>query len=51
MIDWSRIDTVLLAPATTARIAFVAETPGRYLMTAQTINDLQGPLVTAFEVG
>lgn len=45
------LDTVLLAPATTARIAFVAETPGRFSMTAQTINDLQGPLVTAFEVG
>lgn len=45
------LDTVLLAPATTARIAFVAETPGRFLMTAQAINDPQGPLVTAFEVG
>ncbi len=45
------LDTVLLAPATTARIAFVAETPGRFLMTAQAINDPQGPLVAAFEVG
>lgn len=45
------LDTVLLAPATTARIAFVAETPGRFLMTAQAINDPQGPLVVAFAVG
>ena len=45
------LDTVLLAPATTARIAFVAETSGRFLMTAQAINDPRGPLVTALEVG
>jgi len=45
------LDTVLLAPATTARVAFVAETPGRFLMTAQAINDPQGPLVAAFAVG
>ncbi|MDP3545727.1 MAG: multicopper oxidase family protein [Phreatobacter sp.] len=45
------LDTVLIAPATTARIAFLAETAGRFLMTAQAINDPQGPLVAAFEVG
>ena len=45
------LDTVLVAPATTARIAFLAETPGRFLMTAQAINDAGGPLLAAFEVG
>jgi FtsP/CotA-like multicopper oxidase with cupredoxin domain len=45
------LDTVLVAPQSTARIAFLAETPGRWLLTAQAINDDKGPLAAWFEVG
>ena len=44
------LDTVLVAPGTTARIAFLADNPGKWVIEAQAIGDDNGPLVTWFEV-
>jgi FtsP/CotA-like multicopper oxidase with cupredoxin domain len=45
------IDTAICAPRTTTRIAFLADTPGRWLVTCQPINATPGPRVVWFEVG
>ncbi len=45
------LDTVLVAPGSTARIAFVAERTGRFRLTAQAINAAEGPLVALLDVG
>lgn len=45
------LDTVLVAPGSTARIAFVAEIAGRFRVTAQAINGADGPLVALLDVG
>ncbi len=44
------IDTVVCAPRSTNRIAFLAETPGRWPVTCQTINAEPRPFVLWFEV-
>lgn len=44
------IDTVICAPRSTSRIAFLAETPGRWPVTCQAINAEPRPLVLWFEV-
>lgn len=44
------IDTVVCAPRSTSRIAFLAETTGRWLVTCQAINAEPRPLVAWFEV-
>lgn len=45
------LDTVMVAPGQTARIAFQADNPGKWIISAQAIGDDQGPLVAWFEVG
>lgn len=45
------LDTILVAPGTTARIAFLADNPGKWAIEAQAIGDDRGPLVQWFEVG
>ncbi len=45
------IDTTICPPRTTTRIAFLAETAGRWLVTCQRINAEPGPRVIWFEVG
>jgi FtsP/CotA-like multicopper oxidase with cupredoxin domain len=45
------LDTVIVAPGSTARIAFVAERAGRFRVTAQAINTAEGPLVALLDVG
>jgi FtsP/CotA-like multicopper oxidase with cupredoxin domain len=45
------IDTAICAPRTTTRIAFLAETAGRWLATCQRINGEPTPRVIWFEVG
>jgi FtsP/CotA-like multicopper oxidase with cupredoxin domain len=45
------IDTAICAPRTTTRIAFLAETAGRWLVTCQQINAAPAPSVVWFEVG
>lgn len=42
------IGTAVLAPATTTRIAFVADRPGRWPIELQPINDDSAPLMTWF---
>lgn len=44
------IDTVVCPARSTNRIAFLAETPGRWPVTCQAINAEPGPLVAWFEV-
>ncbi len=44
------IDTVVSTPRSTNRIAFLAETPGRWLVTCQAINAEPRPLILWFEV-
>ncbi|MFT3953100.1 MAG: multicopper oxidase family protein [Piscinibacter sp.] len=44
------LDTILVAPGTTARIAFLADNPGKWVIEAQAIGDDRGPLVQWFEV-
>ncbi|MBL8569991.1 MAG: multicopper oxidase family protein [Phreatobacter sp.] len=44
------IDTVICPPRSTNRIAFLAETPGRWRVTCQAINAEPGPRMIWFEV-
>lgn len=44
------LDTVLVAPGATERIALVADKPGRYPVFCQEINSLKAPLSTNFIV-
>ncbi|MCZ8315079.1 multicopper oxidase family protein [Phreatobacter sp.] len=44
------LDTVLVAPGMTVRIAFVAEQTGRFLVTSQPINAEGGPVAIAYDV-
>lgn len=45
------LDTVLVAPGMTTRLAFVADQPGRFIVTSQPINADGGPVVFAYDVG
>jgi len=45
------LDTVLVAPGMTVRLAFVAEQSGRLLVTSQPINADGGPVAIAYDVG
>ena len=44
------LDTIMLAPGTTSRIAFLADNPGKWVIAAQAIGEARGPLVSWFEV-
>lgn len=44
------LDTVLVAPGATERIAFIADRPGQYPIFSQVINDLSPPLAGRFMV-
>ncbi|MBN8942384.1 MAG: multicopper oxidase family protein [Rhizobiales bacterium] len=44
------LDTVMVAPGQTSRIAFQADNPGKWIISAQAIGNDQGPLVSWFEV-
>lgn len=45
------LDTVLVAPGMTVRLAFVAEQAGRFMVTSQPVNAESGPVAIAYEVG
>jgi FtsP/CotA-like multicopper oxidase with cupredoxin domain len=45
------LDTVLVAPGMTIRIAFASEQAGRFLVTSQPINADGGPAVLAYDIG
>lgn len=45
------LDTVLVAPGMTVRIAFAAEQTGRFLVTSQPINADGGQVVLAYDIG
>ena len=44
------LDTVLVPPGRTSRIAFQADNPGKWIVSAQPVGATEGPLVTWFEV-
>jgi FtsP/CotA-like multicopper oxidase with cupredoxin domain len=45
------LDTVLVNPGETVRVAFVADNPGKWAVTAQTVEHPDEVLATSFEVG
>ncbi|MCZ0735416.1 multicopper oxidase family protein [Phreatobacter sp. AB_2022a] len=45
------VDTVVVPPGRTSRVAFLADNPGKWVISAQPIGTADGPLVTWFEVG
>jgi FtsP/CotA-like multicopper oxidase with cupredoxin domain len=44
------LDTLPAPPGRTARIAFVADNPGKWLIEARPVDGVGAPLVTWFEV-
>jgi FtsP/CotA-like multicopper oxidase with cupredoxin domain len=44
------LDTIMVPPGQTARIAYLADNPGKWIVSAQAIGDDRGPLVCWFDV-